>query len=77
MNMLQQPLTGKELQYVVDSMANEDLLIKQCAMAASQSQNAAVRQPLLDMMQAHHQHYHALLNVLNQHMQSAPQQPTQ
>lgn len=26
-----QPLSGKELEYIVDSISNEELLLKQCA----------------------------------------------
>jgi hypothetical protein len=77
MNIQQmQPLTAKELEYIVDSMSNEDLLIKQCVIAAATSQNPTVQQLCQHLVQTHQQHYQTLMNSLNQHTNFAPQQPT-
>ncbi|MDF2660692.1 MAG: hypothetical protein K0Q94_3483 [Paenibacillus sp.] len=70
-----QPLTAKELEYVADTMSNEDLLIKLCAATASTTNNPQVRNICLDMLHTHEQHYHTLLNSLQHHMNLAPQQP--
>ncbi|KAF9128091.1 hypothetical protein BGX30_014478 [Mortierella sp. GBA39] len=39
-----QAITGKELEYIVDSISNEDLLIKQCAATAAATQNPTIQQ---------------------------------
>ncbi|MBL0389316.1 hypothetical protein JJB07_22245 [Tumebacillus sp. ITR2] len=70
-----QPLTAKELEYIADSMSNEDLLIKQCAAAASSVQNPQLAQLAMQMAQRHQMHYNYLLNTLQQHQQLAPTQP--
>ncbi|MCR8843815.1 hypothetical protein NQ117_08955 [Paenibacillus sp. SC116] len=70
-----QPLTSKELEYVVDCLTNEDLLLKQCAAAASQTSNHAVYQFLAQEANAHQQHYNMLHESLQQHVQLAPTQP--
>lgn len=66
------PLTAKELEYIVDSMSNEDLLIKQCLAAAAQSTNVAVQQICGQFIAEHTQHYQALLTLLQQHTGVAP-----
>lgn len=38
-----QALSGKELEYITDSISNEDLLIKQLAATAGTTQNSAVQ----------------------------------
>lgn len=38
-----QALSGKELEYIADSISNEDLLIKQLAATAGTTQNSAVQ----------------------------------
>ncbi|MFD1953671.1 hypothetical protein ACFSL6_05620 [Paenibacillus thailandensis] len=70
-----QPITGKELEYIVDSMSNEDLLMKQCAALAATTGNQALRQLSLQMIQTHQQHYQTLLNSIQQHQNLAPTQP--
>ncbi|MFD2615010.1 hypothetical protein [Paenibacillus gansuensis] len=78
MNMQQhKPITAKELEYLVDSMSNEDLLMKQCTAAAFSTQNQNVRSACLHMLDLHQQHYHTLMNTLQQHYQMAPTQPQQ
>lgn len=66
------PLSAKELEYVVDSMSNEDLLIKQCISAGAQSQNPAVKQICQQLAQKHTQHYQTLMSILEQHVSIAP-----
>ena len=68
-------LTAKELEYLADSMSNEDLLIKQCAVAAANVQNAAIKQMLSGMSDAHAQHYNQILEAVQQHQSLAPSQP--
>ncbi|KEO82167.1 hypothetical protein [Tumebacillus flagellatus] len=70
-----QPLTAKELEYIVDSMSNEDLLIKQCTAAAASVQNPQLARIALEMAGRHQTHYNYLLNTLQQHQQLAPTQP--
>ncbi len=70
-----QPLTAKELEYIADSMSNEDLLIKQCTSAGLTCTNPQIRQVLQHQSQVHMQHYQALLNCLQQHQPLAPTQP--
>ncbi|WCR27063.1 hypothetical protein L3476_28500 [Paenibacillus thiaminolyticus] len=74
------PLSAKELEYIVDSISNEDLLIKQCAATAAGTNNAAIQQTLIQMVSAHQQHMNLLVQSLQQHAQIAPthsQQQTQ
>lgn len=66
------PLTAKELEYIADSMSNEDLLIKQCVSAAAQTNNLQVMQFCKTMIGQHQQHYEALLSMLQQHTSIAP-----
>ncbi|MFC4777003.1 hypothetical protein ACFO9Q_09425 [Paenibacillus sp. GCM10023252] len=70
-----QPITAKELEYIVDSMSNEDLLSKQCAVVASAASNPTLRSVCSQMVQVHQQHYQTLMNSLHQHQQLAPSQP--
>lgn len=74
---MQQPLSAKEVEYLVDSMSNEDLLIKQCAAAAATTHNPQVQHICIDLLNHHQQHYQTLLNQLNQHLSIAPTQPQQ
>ncbi|RXI96274.1 hypothetical protein DS745_21305 [Anaerobacillus alkaliphilus] len=62
-----QPLTTKELEYIVDSMSNEDLLIKQCVAIIGSTQNQNVKQVCQTMVNQHQQHYQQLMNVMQQH----------
>jgi len=70
-----QPITGKELEYIADSMSNEDLLIKQCTAAAAECSNPQIKQVLDHQAQVHTQHYQSLLSLLQQHQPLAPTQP--
>ncbi|MDG0808739.1 hypothetical protein [Cohnella rhizosphaerae] len=70
-----QPITGKELEYIADSMSNEDLLIKQCAAAAASCSNQQIKQVLDHQAQVHTQHYQTLMSLLQQHQPLAPTQP--
>lgn len=72
---MMQPMTAKELEYVVDSISNEDLLVKQCAVVASAATTPALKQLCSQMIAMHHQHNQMLMNALQQHQQLAPAQP--
>lgn len=74
MNM-HQPLTAKELEYIADSMSNEDLLMKLCACMASGAGNQALSQTASRFLLNHQQHYQTLLNSLQQHQGLAPSSP--
>ncbi|RUT28470.1 hypothetical protein EJP77_17825 [Paenibacillus zeisoli] len=69
-----QPLTTKELNYIADSIMNEDLLIKQSAAAAAVSQNANVQQALSQYISTHQQHLQLLTDTLKEHQALAPNQ---
>lgn len=68
------PLTQKELNYLADSLSNEDLLAKQCTMAYAHAKTPAVKQFCSSAAQRHQQHYAQLLSVLEQHTSVAPTQ---
>ncbi|MDQ0061155.1 hypothetical protein [Paenibacillus harenae] len=72
-----QPMTAKELEYVADSMSNEDLLMKQNAQVAAMATNQALRSLCSQMIQTHQQHYDSLLHAISHHQQTAPTQPQQ
>ncbi|MFS0723308.1 hypothetical protein [Paenibacillus sp. 1P07SE] len=72
---MMKPITAKELEYLVDSMSNEDLLMKQCAVTAATASNQDLRHQCLQLQVMHQQHYDALLHALEQHQQMAPSQP--
>jgi hypothetical protein len=72
-----QPITAKELEYIADSMSNEDLLLKQNAVLASSSSNQAFVQAARQFIATHQQHYQTLLQTLHQHSGMAPTQPQQ
>lgn len=63
--------TAKELEYIVDSMSNEELMLKQCAAVASITTNPGVRSLCQAQVQTHEQHLHTLMNVLHQGLNSA------
>ncbi|MBB6731118.1 hypothetical protein [Cohnella zeiphila] len=73
MNLL--PLTAKELEYIADSMSNEDLMIKQCTAGAAICTNPQIQQVLNHQAQVHTQHYQSLLQCLQMHQSLAPTQP--
>ncbi|MBN3523071.1 hypothetical protein [Paenibacillus apiarius] len=76
-HLTMKPLTAKELEYIADSISNEDLLIKQCAATAASSANTTVQQALTHMVSTHQQHMNILVQTLQQHAQLAPTQPQQ
>ncbi|MBU8878501.1 hypothetical protein BGM26_05795 [Bacillus sp. FJAT-29790] len=69
------PLTAKEMEYIVDSMSNEDLLTKQCVSTGTQSMNVQVKTLCNQLINQHQQHYQDLMALLQQHQTMAPQQP--
>jgi hypothetical protein len=69
-----QALTNKEMEYISDSMTNEELLLKQCAAAVFVITNPAVRSQIAEELMTHEQHLHTLMNVLQQSQSAAPQQ---
>ncbi|CAM3408611.1 hypothetical protein [Paenibacillus lupini] len=72
-----QALTAKELEYIADSLSNEDLLIKQNALLASLAMNPQLRQAGASELQTHQHHYQMLMQALQQHQHMAPTQPQQ
>ena len=67
-----QPLSLKELDYIADSISNEEMLSKLCAAAASVSQNFEIEQAMLEHIRAHEHHLHLLTDALRQHQMAAP-----
>ncbi|WP_410769877.1 hypothetical protein [Fontibacillus sp. BL9] len=75
MNYMQmKPLSGKEVNYIADSIANEDMLIKMCAAAAAVSTNPQFGQAITEHMHVHEHHMHTLINAMKQHQHLAPTQ---
>ncbi|MGO4543357.1 hypothetical protein AB4Z29_00975 [Paenibacillus sp. 2TAB23] len=72
-----QPMTGKELEYIADSMSNEDAQIKSCAALAATGTTPALKSLATQMIQTHQQHYDSLLHAISHHQQMAPTQPQQ
>ncbi|MNP13353.1 hypothetical protein D3C76_1056320 [compost metagenome] len=62
-----QPLSSKELNYISDSIANEETLIKLCTAAASVCSNAQIGQELSEQIQCHEKHMQTLISCLQQH----------
>lgn len=60
-------LTTKELEYVLDSLSNEDLLTKGSAVTSAVAQNDALRHICEQMANTHREHYQSLLQLLQQH----------
>jgi hypothetical protein len=67
-----QAMTNKELEYVIDSMSNEDLQMKTCAAAASVSTHPAIKSYCETMLRTHQASYNTLLQSLQQHQSIAP-----
>jgi len=67
-----QAMTNKELEYVIDSMSNEDLLMKTCAAAAAVSTQTELKQCFQQMTNMHQTNYNTLLQALQQHQSVAP-----
>ncbi|MGF7046679.1 hypothetical protein J2T13_001177 [Paenibacillus sp. DS2015] len=73
-SMQMQPLTSKELDYIMDSISNEDLLIKQCAATVASSQNPNIQQACRSYIESMEHHLDMLVQSLQQHQQVAPMQ---
>lgn len=71
MNQMQ-PMTSKELDYTLDAICNEEILLKQCAVAASQTQNQGFQQLLRQMVGEHKQHLQTLVQLIQSHQTVAP-----
>ncbi|CAM3997316.1 hypothetical protein L1N85_14385 [Paenibacillus alkaliterrae] len=71
------PMTAKELEYIADSMSNEELLIKQCTALAVTGTTPALQNLSLQFLQTHQNHYDSLLHAIQHHQQMAPTQPQQ
>lgn len=69
-----QPLTTKELNYISDSITNENLLIKQCAVTAASTQNSIIQQACISYIHSLDNHVDQLVQSLQQHQQLAPAQ---
>jgi len=67
-----QAMTNKELEYVIDSMSNEDLLMKTCAAATAVSTHPELKQCFQQMTNMHQTNYNTLLQALQQHQSVAP-----
>lgn len=67
-----QPMSNKELEYVIDSMSNEDLLLRQTAAVAALSTHPALKSSCQAMVQTHQANYNTLLSALQQHQPIAP-----
>lgn len=65
-------LTSKELEYAIDSMSNEDLLLKQATLVISQSTHPQLTQVCQQIIQNHKNSYATLLSAVEQHYQMAP-----
>lgn len=72
--MMMEPISTKELDYVTDSMSNEDLIIKQCAVLAASTQQNATHSLCMDIINVHSHHYNTLMQTLHQHVPMAPTQ---
>ncbi|WP_054955938.1 hypothetical protein [Paenibacillus dakarensis] len=73
-NNQMQPLTSKELDYIVDCISNESTLAKYCAATAATTQSPSVQQALLGFMRKHETHMDTLIQSLQNHQNLAPNQ---
>lgn len=73
-NNQMQPLTSKELDYIVDCISNESSLAKHCAATAASIQNPSVQQALMGFVQKHENHMDTLIQALQSHQAIAPTQ---
>jgi len=69
-----QPLSMKELNYIADSISNEEMLCKLCAAAAGGAQNLEIEQTMMRHIRTHEQHLRMLADSLRQHQALAPMQ---
>ncbi|AWB43950.1 hypothetical protein DCC85_06760 [Paenibacillus sp. CAA11] len=71
-NHQMQPLSVKELEYISDSISNEDMQIKLCSAAAISSQTPAIQQACMQYVRIHEQHLQRLADSIRQHEALAP-----
>lgn len=67
-----QPMSSKELEYIIDSMSNEDLLMRQTAAAAAIATHPQLKSCCDAMVQTHQANYNTLMKSLEQHQSVAP-----
>lgn len=68
-----QQMTCKELEYAIDSMSNEDLILKQATLVLSQSTHPELTSCCQQIIQNHQASYKTLLSSVEQHYSAAPQ----
>ncbi|WHX50582.1 hypothetical protein QNH46_08025 [Paenibacillus woosongensis] len=69
-----QPLTAKELEYISDSVSNEEMLLKLTAAALAVSQNPNIQNVIQSQLGTHEQHINQLIQAIQQHQALAPTQ---
>lgn len=69
-----QPLSAKELEYISDSISNEEMLLKLTAAASVVSQNPNIKNAIASQMRTHEQHMNQLIQAISQHQPMAPTQ---
>ncbi|MFC7749673.1 hypothetical protein ACFQWB_06935 [Paenibacillus thermoaerophilus] len=69
-----QPLTSKETEYVVDSMSNEESIVKHLAVIAATAQQPDIRQLCSNLLATHQQHFQSLSAHLQHKRAQAPSQ---
>ena len=67
-----QPMSSKELEYVIDSISNEDLLLRQCAAVVAVATHPALKSCCEAMVQTHQDNYNTLMKSIEQHQAVAP-----
>ncbi|WP_068786717.1 hypothetical protein [Paenibacillus phocaensis] len=67
-----QPMSIKELDYIADSISNEEMLGKLCAYGVAISQNFEIEQAMQEHVRIHEHHLHLLTESLRQHQMAAP-----
>lgn len=66
-------MTCKELEYAMDCMSNENLMLKQATSVISQSIHPELISCCQQIIQDHRNSYQMLLNIVEQHSSVAPQ----
>ncbi|AZK48209.1 hypothetical protein [Paenibacillus lentus] len=69
-----QPLSVKELEYISDSISNEEILLKLTAAASAVSKNPAIQNAITSQIRTHEQHINQLIQAISQHQPLAPTQ---
>ena len=73
---MMQQMTNKELEYVIDSMSNEDMLLRQSTAVVSSATHPELKSACQSMIQQHLSNYQTLLKSIEQHQTLAPQNPS-